>query len=42
METIQHLFPWFTHHPMGTVVILYVTGILGVLVYTFLEPTEQR
>ena len=42
MVIVQNLPPWFIHHPMGAVVMLYVTGILGVLVYTFLEPTNQR
>jgi len=39
---VQNLLPWFIHHPMGAVVMLYAAGILGVLVYTFLEPRDQR
>ncbi|HEY6972698.1 MAG TPA: hypothetical protein VI359_00195 [Nitrospiraceae bacterium] len=42
MVIVQNLLPWLTHHLMGAVVISYVTGILGVLVYTFLEPRDQR
>jgi hypothetical protein len=42
MVTIQTLLPWFTHHPMGAVITVYVTGILGILVYTYFEPKEQR
>lgn len=42
MMTIQILLPWFTHHPTGTVVMLYVTGILGLLVHAYFEPKDQR
>ena len=42
MVTIQYLLPWFMHHPMGAVIMLYVTGILGILVYTYFEPKDQR
>jgi hypothetical protein len=42
MVIIQTLLPWFTHHPMGAVIMAYVTGILGIIVYTYFEPKEQR
>ncbi len=42
MMIVQNLLHWFTQHPLGTVTMVFVTGILGILVYSFFEPREQR
>jgi hypothetical protein len=42
MVTTEALLPWFTHHSMGAVIMVYVMGILGILVYTYFEPKDQR
>ena len=41
MTIAQNLLYWFTQHPLSTVTMVFITGILGVLVYSFFEPQEQ-
>jgi hypothetical protein len=41
MIAIQSLLHWFAHNPLGAATILYVSGIIGVLVYAFFEPRDQ-
>jgi len=41
MNGIQGLLQWFAHNPLGAATILYVTGIVGVLIYAFFEPRDQ-
>ena len=42
MIAMQQMMQWFTHNPIGAVTLLYVTGVLGVLVYSYFEPREER
>jgi hypothetical protein len=41
MIAIQSLLLWSAHNPLGAATILYVTGVVGVLVYTFFEPQDR-
>ena len=41
MVNVQHLLYWFIQNPLSTATMVFVTGILGVLVYSFFEPREQ-
>ena len=42
MIAIQSLLQWFTHNPLGAATVLFIAGILGVLVYAYFEPQDQR
>lgn len=42
MSAVQGLLQWFTQNPLGAATILYLTGVIGVLVYAFFEPQDQR
>ena len=42
MIAVQNLFQWFTQNPLGAATVLYVTGIVGVLIYVYFEPQEQH
>ena len=42
MTTIQSFMQWFAQNPLGAATILYMTGVLGVLVYGYFEPRDQE
>lgn len=42
MSTVHGLFQWLTQNPLGAATFLYFTGVIGVLVYAFFEPQDQR
>lgn len=42
MSAVQGLFQWLTQNPLGAATVLYLTGVIGVLVYAFFEPQDQR
>lgn len=42
MTLLQSLIQWFMHNPLGAATVLYITGVISVLVYTFLEPRDQQ
>ncbi len=41
MIAMQRLLQWFTQNPLAAATVLYVTGVLGVLVYAYFEPQDE-
>jgi hypothetical protein len=42
MIALQDIMQWFMHNPLGTATVLYITGVISVLVYSYFEPRDQR
>jgi hypothetical protein len=42
MSGIQPFLQWFSQNPLGAATVFYVTAVLGVLVYAYFEPSDQR
>lgn len=42
MMAMQRLLLWFTQNPLGSATLLYITGVVGILVYTYFEPQDER
>lgn len=40
MPAVSSFLSWFTQHPLGTAVLLYIIGIFSVLVYSYFETHE--
>lgn len=42
MTGMQPFLHWFAENPLGAATLFYVTGVLGVLVYAYFEPQDER
>ena len=42
MSAFQNFFQWFGHNPLAAATLLYITGVISVLVYTYFEPRDQQ
>lgn len=42
MALFQNFIQWLIHHPLATASVLYITGIISVLVYTYFETRDQQ
>lgn len=42
MTLLQNLIQWFMNNPLGAATALYITGVISVFVYTYLEPRDQQ
>jgi hypothetical protein len=39
---IRSVFHWFIDHPLGAATMVYAAAVLGVLMYAYFEPRDQR
>ena len=42
MSLSQNFVLWFVHNPVAAAALLYITGVISVLVYTYFEPRDQQ
>lgn len=42
MLVVHNLLQWFSHNPLGTATVVYITSVFGVLVYGYFEPRDPR
>ncbi len=42
MSFFQNFVQWFAHSPLAAATLLYITGVISVLVYTYFEPRGQQ
>jgi hypothetical protein len=40
MSALSSFPPWFTQNPLGEAAMMDAASLLGVLLYTYLEPQE--
>lgn len=41
MILVQQFLHWLGQNPVSTATLLYITGVAGVLIYTYFEPRDQ-
>lgn len=41
MMTRKNFLPWLTLHPLASVTILYLPGVLGILVYAYFDLRDS-
>ena len=42
LALLQNFVQWLLHNPLATATVLYITGIMSVLVYTYFETRDQH
>ncbi|MDI3463607.1 MAG: hypothetical protein OJF50_002428 [Nitrospira sp.] len=42
MALLQNFVQWLLYNPLATATVLYITGIMSVLVYTYFETRDQH
>ncbi|MEY4528176.1 MAG: hypothetical protein RL768_1895 [Nitrospirota bacterium] len=41
MILIQQFLHWLGQNPVGAATLFYITGVAGVLIYSYFEPRDQ-
>ncbi len=42
MSIFQNFAQWLIYNPLGAAALLYITGVIGVLVYSYFEPQDEH
>jgi hypothetical protein len=42
MSTVQNFIQWLIHNPLGAAALPYITGVIGVLLYSYFEPGDEH
>ena len=42
MSLFQTSVQWLVENPLAAATLLYITGLISILVYTYLEPRDER
>lgn len=42
ISTVQHFVQWLIHNPLGAIAWLYLTAVIGALLYRYFGPRDEH
>ena len=42
LSFLQNFVQWFVQNPLTAATLLYITGLISVLIYTYFDPHDQH